>query len=264
MERTPLFLQAQGHGWHLRPGRNALVAGAALVFAAILGAVAISAWRQEKYAAAALLAVVAAGFLGLAVPWRRRRPPRLVEDESGRGLLLPLGAPGPGPTLGALVIGPLLVLGGVVGLVDGQWGGLVAVLAGGVVLLGLYAALRATRIEDRGVALVPDGIVVRTSRTPVRLAWSDVTGVRAHWRRRVRGLYPTPDEPVHNWLTFEVAGTGQGVSIDPTTFACDPELALAVIRHYLDHPDDRAELGTERSLLRAAHLQDAEVGTPPG
>ena len=250
-----------GGGWHLRPGRHYLLAGATVVLAGILVAVAIDAIAEGKVAAAVLLLVVAVAFLVLGFPTSPRRDPRLVETSAGRALLLPVNPPGAGVTVGLVVLGVLLVLGGGIGASEGHWGGLGAILVGALLMLGGYASVRARLIPDRGVALLPAGVLLRTRREPVALAWEAITGLRTHWTRRVRGAMPSPDEMVHNWLTFEVAGSSHGVSMDPTTFAIDPVAALALLQHYLDHPDDRPELGTDRSLERARRvLRGADPG----
>lgn len=271
-EATPIAFNRRGDGWHLHATRVWWYRGLSLVAAAIFLAVSINAWTEGKVVAT--LVLVAVGVAFAVAPYRhssRRLPPRTVVDRGGPGLLLPVHPFSVAAIAAALVLGIVLGAGALVALDDavatgalGQGvGAILGLVPAGLLLLGGYAGIRSRIAADRGVLLLPDVVVLRTRREPVRIPWAAVREVRAHWRRRVRG-YPSPDEQISNWLTFEVArpdsdalalmSGSSSPSMDPTSFAVDADAALALIRFYLAHPDARAELGTDRALARYGEL----------
>lgn len=240
METTPLSAGSAGEGWHL--GR---------------------------------LADRAMSWLG---PTHTRLAPRDEEGSYGAGLALPLNP------LSILTLVVLMLLGlafaaGAV-LVPLNWwrlegvrhqigAGLGEVLFVAMALLFLVGGAASILQRVRGgrmVLLTADGVVITTDRRPVRVPWHAITAVRPHWTSRRRGFFRF-DDRVRNWLTLEadpalVEGR-TGISafahtlaptVDVATFACDPHLALAVLRFYLDNPEERGELRSVVALDRVAAI----------
>ncbi|MFC6344251.1 hypothetical protein ACFP8W_19875, partial [Nocardioides hankookensis] len=110
------------------------------------------------------------------------------------------------------------------------------------------------RAQDRGLVLLPTGIVLRTGQRTPTLRWEEIAGFRDHWSRPGRKiLWTEVTDQVDSWLTVEPVPQASWPS-DPTirvaTLAVDPVVVLTVLRLYLAHPELRAELGTERAVQR--------------
>ncbi len=283
-DAEPLAFRDEGEGWHLRARRMLALRAALVLLAGGLIAVAVRVGPDHAGSAAYLLLLALA--LVLAVPARRVRrpaPPRLIEAPQGRGLLLPLraasltGIAAPGLLAAACWLAPLLV-------VTAPWRGplddlpsragaalglLVAVGAGALAALAAHAGVRSRLATDRGIVLLPDRVLLRTQRHPLSLAWDDLRSVRAHWTR-VRGFgdaVSSPEDLVQSWLTFEVGADAPAgarplaavsrqphPTLDARSVGTDPDVALALCRHYLAHPEHRGELATEQSVVRATSL----------
>lgn len=240
METTPLNAGSAGEGWHL--GR---------------------------------LADRALSWIG---PTRDRVAPQDTEGAAGSGLALPLNPMswfalvflavlGAGFTLAAVAI-PLhwSQLEGVGDQVGGALGELLVLALALLFVLGTYGGLRQRIRGGRMVLLTPEAVVITSDRRPVRVPWGAITAIRPHWTSRRRGLFRF-DDRVSNWLTLEadparVEGRTaisafaltKAPTIDVSALACDPHLALAVLRHYLEHSDDRAELRSVVALDRVAAI----------
>lgn len=289
MRATPLAFRESGEGWHLAPRRMLLIKGAAIVLAGILALTVVDAARQGKWAAAVLVGLIALAFGAL--PFQRDRQrlePRLHGQGADAGLLLPTHAMKVSTILALGLIGAVLAVGsvgvaveavateGVGASVGPVVGGLLGLLFALLMLVGAYAGVVSRRRPDRGLLLTPHVLVLRTQRTPITVPWASVTRVRAHWGRTLREGRTTPGEVIHNWLTFETDGPAadapsavaalsgtQAPTLDASTLAVDPHLALAVCELYLAQPEVRGELGTSACLDRVAALRRAPTTTSP-
>lgn len=281
---TPLMFKDSGDGWHLRPRRRFLLLGGALFLTALLAFAAIKALAEDNVLAAVLLLVVAAAVAALPFDRSRRRlPPTTYDGPEGRGTLLPVHAVRV-VTIAALVVFglllvvvPLLAVGksleeGADDLALTVVVSLLLLLIGLFLLLGAYGGVRSRLAPSKGILLTPTRVVLRTQAEPVSFDWEVLRGVRPHWNRRrpVRDLLPSPEDLIHNWLTFDVdggrfdgtnplallSGTDQP-TLEAEKLASDPDAVLAFCRHYLAHPGSRGELGTPVALERFRDL-----GTP--
>ncbi|WP_193612405.1 hypothetical protein [Nocardioides lijunqiniae] len=278
---TPLTFRDSGAGWHLKPRRRFLLIGAATVVGAVLALAGLRALLLGKVAAGVLLLVLAAAVA--VIPFgnsRRRLPPATYDGPEGRGTLLPIHAVRVVSVLALLVFGLLLVVapalalrevlhdrGGdrVLGLVISVF----VLLLGLLLLVGAYGGVRSRMTPSKGILLTPTRVVLRTQTEPMVFGWEAVRGVWPHWTRQraVTDLIPSPDDPIHNWLSFEVTpGAVQGLNAlgrmarteDPTLdaekIASDPHAVVAFCRFYLAEPEARAELGTPAALARFRDL----------
>jgi hypothetical protein len=285
-QTTPLAFNTTGTGWHLRPRRRYFFVAIGLLGAAVFVFGGVAAVRDGKYLAAIFLLVVGVAFGLLPVPGRRRLlPARRYDGEGGPGLLLPVH-PSRVTTIAASgVIGAVLAAAGVgmavEGVVTGEvgqvFGALLTLLFGALLLLGAYAGVRSRMATDRGLVLTPAGVLLRTGRVQTSVPWEQVADVRAHWHRRVKGAFTSVEEPIHNWLTFElhadatvepdplrVMSGSASPTMDAATLAVDPYVVLDLARFYLQHPECRAELATDAGPARLDALQRArEVAVTP-
>ena len=278
---TPLTFNDAGEGWHLNPKRRLLLKGAALFLGALLAGAAVAALVQGKPLATLLLLVFAAAIA--AIPFgtsRRRLPPTTYDGPEGRGTLLPVHAMRVISIFAGLVLGLLLVLAPVMAIDEGLDGGLwddvmalvmslFVALFGLILLLGAYAGVRSRLTPSKGILLTPTRIVLRTQAEPMSFDWEEVRAVRPHWTRsrRASDLMPSPEDVIHNWLTFEVepgrfegenalggmAGTS-APTMDAEKIASDHDATLAFLRLYLASPQLREELGMPASLDRFRSL----------
>jgi hypothetical protein len=284
---TPLTFNDSGAGWHLRPRRRFLLMGAAVVVAAVLALAALRALVLGKPLAAVLLLVFAVAVA--AIPFgnsRRRLPPTTYDGPEGRGTLLPIHAVRVLTIATLVVFGLLLVLAPVMALEkvleDGGGDrvlGLVIslfVFAFGLLLLaGAYGGVRSRLTPSKGILLTPARVVLRTQAEPMSFGWDALRAVWPHWTRQraATDLIPSPEDPIHNWLSFEVVPGGvEGVNalgrmartdhptIDAEKIASDPDVVLAFCRFYLREPEARAELGTPAALERFRGLEPYSRG----
>ena len=268
---TPIRGNDAGEGWHFTPRRRYLIAAACLLLAAILLIAGIAALREGNVLAFGLLVVFAGTFGSLPFGRTRKRlPPRSYDGPEGRGLLLPVHPMKLTSMAGFAVIGLLLMLAPVIAvddLPDGASVGRIALAVvpslfafaiGAFFLLAVYGGIRSRLTPDKGILLLPDRIVLRTQAEPMSFAWEDVRAVRPHWNRfrPPSDLFPSPEDPIHNWLSFEVAdgrydgpnslgamaGDQHHPTLDAEKLAVDPEEVLALCRHYLARPEERARL----------------------
>ncbi|WP_134740281.1 hypothetical protein [Nocardioides sp. 503] len=278
---TPLTFRDSGAGWHLRPRRRYLLLVGAILVAVVLALAALRALVQGKALAAVLLAVFAVAVA--AIPFsnsRRRLPPTTYDGPEGRGTLLPIHAVRVLTILALVVFGLLLVLAPVMALEavledgggDRVFGLVISVfvlLLGLLLLVGAYGGVRSRLAPSKGILLTPTQVVLRTQAEPMSFGWEALRGVWPHWTRQrsALDLIPSPEDPIHNWLSFEVApGAVQGVNAlgamagtqDPTLdaekIASDPDAVVALCRFYLAEPEARAELGTPAALARFRDL----------
>ena len=200
--------------------------------------------------------------------WTSGRPPAVLTDE---GLLLPVRPPDRLLLIG-LALGALLLLAVAVGLVvlavtGGQWSNLVGVL---VVLLGavLFAAaargmLQADRSGSTGLLLTRLAVRLTDRPVPVSIPWDGITAVDD-----ASPLVDQADERNPGWITFRLrvepeAGFEDELrvlsgsvhpSIDARELTAGRELARAVCRFYLTHPEERMLLASPAALERVADL----------
>ena len=279
MTRTPLAFNERGEGWHFNPKRRygLMMTGVAvfLVFG-IYGLMLLSEGRPVP----GVLMIVFALCL-LAVPFHRsprQVPPRLVELDGERGLLLPTNSIRPVVVAAMGVLGPLLgtlaIAGSVVAVKDGDYGflfGAALLLAVSLLFLGgSYGLVKQHRTPSRGLFLRPVGPVLRTRADMTELAWDDIGAIRPHWARVIRGGFTSPGETINNWFTFEpkqpdiwpkdplaaLSGT-KNPTFDASLLALDPQAGLALCQFYLDHPETREELATDASLARVDKMARA-------
>ncbi len=280
-ETTPLgFSATEGDGWHLdHPGGKVLT-----VVAVATGAVSI-AFAVRTAAQGDWLPAVTVFLFALAVllkPWSptaARSAPRDYEGPLGAGLALPIH-PVRWRSIGSLSLFAVLCFTGLgtalyrLGDVDDPLGTVAATvvvgLLGAFFALGAYGGVRSQLTNDRCLLLTVDGLVIGGVRTPVRVRWHDVRGLRRHWTvTRRRGLLHHNDL-VHNWLSFDVVpGAVEGKTptstlarteeptIDVATLAVDPRVVVAVVTFYLDNPEARGELRTVEAVDRAAEIARA-------
>lgn len=271
---TPISGNDAGEGWHFEPRRRVLLTGACLLLALVLLLAGVGALREGNVLAFAVVALFA--FAIGSIPFgrtRKRLPARPYDGPEGRGLLLPVHPMKLTSMLGFLLIGLLLLLAPVMAvdeLPDGAGAGrivlavvlsLFAFATGAFFLLAVWGGIRSRATPDKGVLLTPDRVVLRTQAEPMSFAWDDVRAVRPHWNRfRPPGdLIRSAEDPIHNWLSFEVAeGRFEGPNalgamsgsphptLDAEKLAMDPEEVLATCRRFLEHPAERASLADDR------------------
>ena len=276
-EPTPLRFRQRGEGWHLEPRRYLLFKVAGLLALVVFLVAAVGRLVAGHPLQSAGLAVVGAALS--AVPFdrnTRRLPARTVVVDGQPGLLVPTH-PAKRSTVAALAVLGLLLLTGsvaavVLGIGNGELGGAIggAVLSAVGILLvaGAVGAGRERRTLDRGLLLLPAGVVLRTGRRTPLLPWDEIAGFRDHWSRPGRKiLWTEVTDQVDSWLSVQpVAGASwppdplraRTGTPDPTievaAIAVDPVVVLAVLRIYLEYPELRAELGTERAVHRVNEL----------
>ena len=257
-ETTPLGTGREGAGWHLSLRRHRLIP---LAVAATGAASAVVACVQALHGNVPLAFIT--GLLApalLSAPWltsRRKVAPYLLDA----GLLLPVNPRSWGFINGTVWMGAALVFAGAAiyrrAVEEGTPGaGLVALLP----IAGLGAAvwwrtgqtLASRWRRDPGILVTADGLILRIDARPLVVPWGAVVEVRAHWIHLRDGFFAFDDE-VRNFLTIRVHRRLVGRKVRPLDvdrLACDPELALGILRHYLGHPDARAELSTAAALDR--------------
>ncbi|MCD4524294.1 hypothetical protein [Nocardioides sp. cx-173] len=274
---TPLTFNDSGAGWHLHPRRRYLLLVGALLVAAMLATAAVKALVDGKVWAAVPLLVLAGAVAVLPFDNSRRRlAPTTYDGPEGRGTLLPVHGVRVVSILAMLVFGLLLLLVPVFAVTEGLDGStgdnvlmvvisLFLLLFGLLMLVGAYGGVRSRLTPSKGILLTPTRIVLRTQAQPMSFGWEVVRGVWPHWTRH-RGwtdLVPTPEDPIHNWLSFDVEpgrfdgenplGPGARTSsptLDAEKLASDPDAVLGLCRLYLEHPELREELGMPAALER--------------
>ena len=278
---TPTASNNAGEGWHLdhRPSRI-LTLGATSILGGILLLAAFGAARAQLWLATGLLVAVGVAVLLLSAGRDTTpRPPRLFTPPAD-----PLEPPAPGTGTGVLlpkrplrwatlyawgVLGLLLAVSGVGVAVEAAIAsrpgevlqGLFPGGIGALLLLGTYAGVSNRRAPHAGLFLRPDAVELRTEATHLTLPWDTITGFRPHWTKAKSRHGATV--AVNNWLSVEttleltteettglsmLARTGTTPVLDIDMLAAPPLDVLAVCRFYLEHPERRAELGTERGL----------------
>jgi hypothetical protein len=266
-DTTPLSSGREGDGWHLSLRRHQLIpltiaalAGVCVVLAGVQGA-------ERNIEVMVVLLILAAAFAP--APWwlnRRHADPTYVENGLGPGLLLPVNPRTWAFALSAFFMGAGFVEFGLALEVraadegDRSIGILLLALIGGFgVLLWVrtFEALRSRFRPDLGLLLTPGSILVNTDARPLRIPWEAVTAVRAHWVRLSDGDWLEVDDLVRNLLTVQVHRrlvTRKPRPLDVSRLACQPDLALAILRFYLATPDARDELRSAAAAERVASI----------
>lgn len=161
-----------------------------------------------------------------------------------------------------------LALGGLVRAFSGSvrsnfWLALLVSLGLGTLFaLAARGTLNARKRENVGIFLTATHVFLLDRLVPVELTWQEISAIYPHWTKSGRIL-----QPVKNWLTFErVTPTGPSSgedsyrdlfalssgTLEPSTkldlLSIDPHRVVTAINHYLNNPEARKELGTERAL----------------
>ena len=283
---TPTEFNDEGEGWHHQHSSRGLAIAASAIVGGGLLVFAVGAARDGAWLAALFMTVVGLAVLVLSAGRDPRpRPARLYTPPAD-----PLEPPAPGTSTGVLVPGRphrwvtlaawgllgLLLAGAGVGMVvegalEGRPGealrGLVPTVIGALFLVGIYAGTRNRLTPHQGLLLRPDALVLRNEAEHVTVPWESVTRLRPHWTKVTsRGTTVR----ILNWLSVEtsldlaveettglsvMAGTGTTPVLDVDALAARPRDVLEVCRFYLEHPERRAELETERGLATIQHWE---------
>jgi len=206
---------------------------------------------DERWPSALLLLTVIVGAVTLFagtimqyLPGSRRRE-RFTVARQGF-LALPTASPGLSSVLGLMTIGVLAAL----AVEDPDLRGFLA--GAGIVLAVIVGAQAFLACRIQYVALTPDGVVWRS-------AWHQRL---VPWHALAPGG-PPPPSLLAGKLTLEVAnpdavvvrglGVFAGTAAQPVItgqFDVHPRLMAAAIRWYVEHPDDRAAIGTAAEQTR--------------
>jgi hypothetical protein len=264
---TPLSSGREGDGWHLSLRRHRLIP---LTIAALSGVCVVLAGVQaveRNIEVMVVLLILAAAFAP--APWwlnRRRADPFYVDSGLGSGLLLPVNPRTWAFALSAFFMGAGFVEFGFALEVRAAHEGdrsigimLLALIGGFGVLLWVrtFDALRSRFRPNLGLLLTPESIVVNTDARPLHIPWDAVTAVRAHWVRLSDGDWLEVDDDVRNLLTLEVHRrlvARKPRPLDVSRLACEPDLAVAILRFYLATPDARDELWSVAAAERVASI----------
>ncbi|NCT90307.1 hypothetical protein GXB85_04985 [Cellulomonas sp. APG4] len=258
-----------------RPSRalSALVAGG-LAAAAVIGLALLATGQvRDERGVLGLAAVPALVLLALLVlrtrVLRRRTSTTAVRpaapDEAPAGVTVPFRRD-TALLRGLLatylgLLGVALVLGGLGLAARGDAGfGVAGVLVGVVLLAVAVRQLRAwvaTRARPSVLVLTPQGLVQRTARSAVEIAWRDIVSV-----------VPSGDRDPH-LLVVVAHRAGAAAPVEPharrrpgqdrlaphlrvpaAEVDVDPVLLLAVLQWYLEHPEARPELTSPAGLER--------------
>lgn len=175
---------------------------------------------------------------------------RVRVDGRGRGTrFVPTGlVSAVNPILASLMIVPAaaIVLVGGVGttipsLLDvSRWGPF------GLAALGLSLLTReiAGLTVPRGLLLTPAGLTGIRGARRLNLAWDDVLGVGVVDAKRA-------------YLGIRTAGGL--VKVEPYAIGSDPNVVAPIVRHYLNHPEDRHLLGDPAAAIRRVEEAAAQA-----
>lgn len=269
-DSTPLSAGRAGEGWHLSLRRFRLVPLAVAALAGVCVVLAVVQAAERNVEVVVVLLILAAAFAP--APWwlnRRRKDPSYTDTGFGSGLLLPVN-----PRTWAFALSTFFMGAGFVEFGsaleiraadegDRSVGLLLLVLVGGFGVFlwwQTFAALRSRFRADLGLLLAPQSIVVNIDGRRLQIPWDAVTAVRAHWVRASDGWLEV-DDLVRNLLTIEVHRrlvTRKPRPLDVSRLACEPRLALAILRFYLATPEARDELRSIAVDDRVASISTAE------
>lgn len=198
--------------WYLRPNKTADPSAAVVDGRAEPGLVFVYSTSRIR-AATAAMAVLTAGMIALAL-W-----PETI--ATGMPLARPIGV------VGAIFAGGMSTI----GVANSRKGGSFALTPTGV-------------FNGRAGygSFVPWEVVDRVSRTEVKGTPLVALFVSDRDAIEVRGFA--------RWLTRLDTGVYGDVTTSPWALRVDPDVLVAAIRHYLEHPADRRELGTHRAVER--------------
>ena len=258
-ETTAPRTREHGEGWRLRPKSRFLDQLAGFAAGGVLGWWALWALADHHFRTAAVVLVL----LGWLI-YRRRagleakaRAPRLRKG----GLVLPSRTPTPAVVPIICVLAVVFTGGTVLVLVQalrhqidvtlpGMLGAVLCAILSALLSVGGFAGVRDLS-ANRGLRLTPDALDVRTLRPSVTVLWADLAAVLPHWTR-------DGDASVRNWLSFETRSGTTTPATDMNLLDSEPDVILGILIYYLEHPEDRAELGTEASMQRVASISRSE------
>ncbi|MFS0866520.1 hypothetical protein AB3M83_04180 [Microbacterium sp. 179-B 1A2 NHS] len=103
-----------------------------------------------------------------------------------------------------------------------------------------------------GVILDPRGITWHHRGGTERVAWTDVRAVRPAVHATT--AHRSEGQP---WVHLDLAARPDPVTLNLDTLAGPPWLVYTAVRYWVDHPDDRAELGTASADRRMAAWRQA-------
>jgi len=275
------FGRVEGRGWLFGPGRDRISRAVFWISALVLAAAGVAAGSGGTWLTTTILMLIALAFAGMALPRDRRR----LEAVTFRGGLLLPARPTRTTTIVAwVVVGATMAAASTVALIEalalGRWHqvgwAVTGLLVGVLILVPARAGVRTRTVPHRGLLLTPDVVVLATRRPAMVVPWSEVVEIHDYWTRRSADGSETPSEGVHNWLSLELragptprtrwsrlAVLRHHPSMDPAGLAVDPYATLAVLRHYLAHPEARVELGTDVAVERFDALETEHAGDLP-
>lgn len=265
-QTTPITFRGGGEGWPDDRGRRLALRLAGGVAMVVLGGGGVALILAGHPVLGGLL-IVFAGALGVA-PYvgdnRRAVPPRTVEVDGLRGTLLPVNPPRRTLLVVLAVVGAGLLLGAGVlvyaAVTEGVWINLIGVAllgsTGGILMLGVAGGLRSLRTPARGILMTPAGVQMRTERVSELVPWEEIVRVRDHWTRAPLSGLPTPDDQIQAKLSLETSTDVPLLPVQTGLMGMPPAQFRDALRHYLDHPEHRAELTSEQAVHRITTLAE--------
>lgn len=276
-----------GSGWQDRDDVRRLWAIVSVVLGVLLLGAALSTVEEDVRGA---VVFAATGAPLLLFPWfieRREHSPYDYEGRHGAGLALPL-RPLSWALVAALTVWGLLLLGiASVALApalsdgDGPGAGVVVSAVLGVILGVAFLAVAVSGVHsrlmrDRMILLTVDGVVLNPPSGTVRMPWHAVAAFERFWRLNPGKSPLRYDDRVSNYLVVRMADAALVDGATPLSafaglpdpvlnrdqVAMDPDVAVAVLTYYLEHPEERAELRTVVWKDRVAAITRS-VGEPP-
>ena len=281
----PLVWRPRHHGWNL--AHHLLATFLLVIFLGAAGAYAIV--HGKAALSTALLASAAALLLGVVSAFRRPAHDSPVETaavETSTGQRAATWFPifRSSAILAALVVGlSVVVLVASVALSARllflhDYSPLFLIVLMGIALIGcgiflMFRGLRMARIaataQNPGVYLTRSRIVLYGSRGMHEIYWNDVSSVEAvdPPRRQPLGkrgpawILVTCTEDSKAGTPLSGASKGlSGLLIQVHELAANPDALLRTLAHYLQHPGERAELGTDSALETVSGLGPVTPG----
>jgi hypothetical protein len=132
----------------------------------------------------------------------------------------------------------------------------VRVIAFAIVGLLTAAAIAFAVIERPRVHLDPRGLTIRHLRTVTHVAWDQL----------LHGGPPAPSRRARHLMVYLKAPVGWpvGVGIPIAWLEVEPAFLAAAIRHYAEHPENRAAIGSGEELARLQAAFEVDRGENAG